>query len=350
MKKNALFLSILIFIVLLTAGCVAGRAGDDGAIPELSWCEIPVDAESLKPADKNSIYIYFGVYPQTVLAKDSGVVVDETDSVTVGANVYFRGSDGEYYARAEEKPYNFNRYSDGSCPSRNGRRYFRVEPIKWKVLTVDYNGSGRALLLAENSLMAGIPYFDYNASSLLRKVGSTKNIPANSYKYSQIRAWLNGQVFYSDRKESVYRDRGFLQTAFTKRGRSCIKTTCVDNSAQSTSDSGKNIPQAKHNLSPNTRDKIFLLSEMEVTAEEFGFDGYDAHSADSPRLRFPSDWAMAHFQGQSPSEGSAAYWWLRSPYYADSYSARFVFHDGNAGDTYLVKDPRVGVVPALVVE
>ena len=56
----------------------------------------PVDAETGLAATKSSRYIYFGVFPKSVLPASSTVTVDETVSVKMKENTYYKGSDGEY--------------------------------------------------------------------------------------------------------------------------------------------------------------------------------------------------------------------------------------------------------------
>ena len=68
----------------------------------------------------------------------------------------------------------------------------------WRVLTEDYTvpgenekpqSSGKALLLAENILTGGICYYvGWNT----RTITGAGTIYPNNYKYSTIRAWLNG--------------------------------------------------------------------------------------------------------------------------------------------------------------
>lgn len=120
--------------------------------------ESPVDAETGLAATKSSRYIYFGVFPKTVLPVNSSVTVDETISVKMKANTYYWGSDGEYYAKVREnavRTSNEYKYSDGTQAKKSDAesyRFFKVEPIKWKVLTASY--SGKCLLFAENILTA----------------------------------------------------------------------------------------------------------------------------------------------------------------------------------------------------
>lgn len=80
-------------------------------------------------------YVLFGFYPQTE-KKDSVTITETVDS-----RGYYLGSDGEYYAKKSSGW--FDAY------------YFKVEPIKWRVLetqTDDYTGQERILLLSEKIL------------------------------------------------------------------------------------------------------------------------------------------------------------------------------------------------------
>ena len=81
-----------------------------------------------------SNYVLFGDWPQSAVA--SGVTVNEGVSVEIGALTYYLGSDKAWYAK----------YDDA---------YFKVEPVKWKILTTD--ASGKKLLFADKALF-GMPY------------------------------------------------------------------------------------------------------------------------------------------------------------------------------------------------
>ena len=282
-------------------------------------------------AGTSATYVEFGDWPQTVLPITSTVTVDETVSVEMGANTYYLGSDGNYYAKC-----------DG--------RYFKVEPIKWRVLTDNY--SGKKLLLADNILTANVPYYDYNSSSNTRTVGSDTNIYPNNYKYSQIRAYLNGLDYYYDTsstettKKTEYTGKGFLQTAFTQDAQALIAETDVDNRKETT---GYNeSTYAADYACENTTDKIFLLSESEVINSDYGFDASDSYGKGNTRIRFPTDYAKANRAYMDSTEGYGGDWWLRSPCYYSSYRAYYV-RDGGRADNYYsrVYGTSYGVVPAL---
>lgn len=321
------------------------------------FCENYYDAETNKIATASSTYIYFGVFPKTVLPEGSTVTVDETDSVIMGANTYYKGSDGEYYAKVKENAYDTGtEYSDGTQAKQsdaNSYRYFKVEPVKWKVLTTDYNG--KALLLAEDILTANVPYYNYNSYENTRTVGSDTNIYPSNYKYSQIRAYLNGLDYYYDEsststvKKTDYTDNGFLQTAFTAIAQLKIAETEVDNSADSTTDADNNLPKATTYACANTTDKIFLLSEKEVSTTAYGFGVYNGRGPGSARIRVTTDYAKANYAYPESRAGYGGEWWLRSPHFSEGDTVCVVIYDGRAfrGGNLRVNNTYTGVVPAL---
>ncbi|MBQ9205246.1 MAG: InlB B-repeat-containing protein [Treponema sp.] len=280
-------------------------------------------------------YCYFGDWPQTI--KANNVSIYEKATVIMGGFTYYLGDDGNYYAKCTENAYNSGyTYSDGTevaQRSASSEKYFKVEPIKWCVLTNDYDG--KKLLLAENILTANVPYY---GSLSDRSLNDGTTIYPNNYKYSNIRAFLNGTA----------NQKGFLQSAFTSSAQSLIATTSVDNSAASTTDSGSNLTQATSYACEDTSDKIFLLSEKEATTASYGFDSYSSSGIGNTRIRVTTDYAKAN--NAYTSSGYGGYWWLRSPYYGARYNARYVLSSGNTSYGLDVRRTYVGVVPALCLE
>lgn len=257
----------------------------------------PIDAETGLAATKSSKYIYFGVFPKSVLPANSTVIVDETVSVKMGADTYYKGSDGEYYVKVKENADGTRyKYSDGTQAKESDAesyRYFKVEPVKWKVITDSY--SGKCLLLAEDILTANVPYYVSTSSRTI--AGET--VYANNYKYSTIRAYLNGKYESNDtQSKSAYENKGFLQTAFTAGAQNLIAVTTVDNSAASTTDSDNNVTEATDYACEDTEDKIFLLSIKEATS--YGFREYDTFGGD--RIRKPTDYAKANHAEDSNND------------------------------------------------
>lgn len=300
--------------------------------------------------------VEFGDWPQTVMPNDGSISVDETKFVICGEFRYCLGSDCNFYVKAE---WNNNDY-----------RWFKVEPIKWRVLTTNYNGTNKKLLLAEDILERG-------------KYDSERT----NYETSEIRKWLNSNTtcdVESDHSNSV----GFLNTAFDKNQRELIASTSVDNSARSTQldnptlmygieatgFSPVNEDYAERLFNTHSRtyintsdtptiDKIFLLSRQEATKREYGFyEGLQPGTysfADPDRFKTRTIYA-----GRMGGEGN---WWLRSPddftnpttgstrhnvACVESGGANFYQFSSNSGaiNGNHKPDMYLGIVPALCLE
>lgn len=131
-------------------------------------------------------------------------------------------------------------YSDGTIIEKDTEYYFKLEPIKWRVLTDNYQGG--KLLVAENVLINSC----FNSENLNRTIND-KTIRLYDYKYSTIRAYLNG-LNGSEYKVEDFSDKGFIHKAFTKKAIQEINTVNV------------------HNVGlEDTEDKVFLLSFEDVT-------------------------------------------------------------------------------------
>ena len=281
-------------------------------------------------------YVAFGDWPQTIKADD--VTVDENNNRGMGMFTYCLGSDGNYYVKEKENAHYTGdryKYSDGTQVGRgetSEERWFKVEPIVWRVLTEDYNSTGNALLLAEKILDCG------------RIWGSG----SNNYKTSNIRKWLNGN---SGNKEiSDYNGTsGFLQTAFSISDQGLIALTDVDNSKESTFGRGE-VQEDNSYACGNTEDKIFLLSKQEATTEGYGFADYNEYVGDdkgtktSTRIRVTTDYAKA--TGAVLSESGAGDWLLRSPLHLGRSYVYRIFTRGSF-EELIINSLGYGVVPAL---
>lgn len=254
------------------------------------------------PAPYVPSYITFGEYPQTI--KSSSVsITDTTDS-----RGYYLGSDGEYYAKIVSSPYSSDyTFSNGALISSGETYYFKVEPIRWRVLSKKI---GEKFLLCDSIL--ALQVFDNGGS--------------NNYKDSDIRSWLNGD-FYS--------------TAFSAEEKSKIKTTLVDNSAASTGYDSNSY------ACEDTSDKVFFLSVEEVTNSSYGFSSSDS-DYDETRCMKTTDYARATgaYMSTSTEYYGNGHWWLRSPNNFFPYYASYVDDVGIAVNLYNV-NYGIGAVPAL---
>ena len=141
-----------------------------------------------------------------------------------------------------------------------------------------------------------------------------------------------------------------MKTAFTESAVKKIATTAVVNSARSTNPAENaskwNNGANRYASNKPLKDKIFLLSEQEVTLDLYGFGPCDVWGKDNPRIRTPTAFAGAGF-------GNEGWWWLSSPDCDDAEHVRTVRNDGRADtDTFFmyVNLKEGGVVPALCLE
>ena len=328
-----------------------------------SWFETPKQL----PAGTNGTYgtegtyVYFGVWPQDVVpvADVAGLALDENATTTIerGSFKFVKGTDGNYYVKcaenASESGYKYEK--DDSDVEQGGTtyRWFKVMPIKWRVADSAYkdaSGSSQGkLLVAENILTANVPYYDDWKNN--RTIGG-KTVYPNNYMHSQIRAYLNGFSYQGQSAEQTqWNNKGFLQTAFTSDAINKIITTKVDNSEDSTTNydtQNGTITKATDYACDPTDDKIFLLSEYEVTKYSKSTEEYNSCGTGNSRIRVTTDFAKANNAYQSTTNGYGGYFWLRSPYYNDWDDARIVSNDGSANlGNVFVYYKHIGVVPAL---
>lgn len=311
--------------------------------------------DSLKIDDPDGIHIYFGSYPQTKVVDTSlistlnsmaGKLPTSDNSYSWTSYGYYMMKSVQNYMWYIDKTYNnvkyrgvyFTEYRPNWCLSscvgsstsyqdNNGYYkgnvyWFKYEPIKWRILTKE---NGKAFLMC--SLAIDSQQYYHNKGEV-RTINS-KTVYANNYAESEIRKWLN-ETFYN--------------TAFSNSQKNIIKTTNVDNSAKSANryigdeywNGGKN-----DYVCNNTNDKVFLLSEYEVTDSTYGFDRWSAENDTVRRLK-SSDYAKSQGCGVEN-----CLWWLRSPGFDSSGGACFVSNDGRTlyyGD---IACTDMGVVPAL---
>ena len=318
--------------------------------------------------------VAFGIWPQTI--KNGYITVDKSSWREVGEFTYCLGSDGQYYAELQENGWPINhpnygsysreeltpKYSDGTAVHAGVGNYkwFKVEPIKWRVLTTNYNGTNKKLLLVEDILVA-------------KRYGSKGD---NKYRTSEIRMWLNSNKEKGLAESDYENAGGFLKTAFTSAEQAQIAVTSVDNSALSTNPQSKVFNSGKNPNAENapTKDKVFLLSEREATTSSYGLFFYGGKIGGcvpinethgwlrlqySSLIRLLTDYAKASgVIGNSISAYDVTvklygHWWLRSPSY-DSSDSAYIVKQGTGYDTgayyETVEDKFVGIVPALCVE
>jgi len=326
-------------------------------------------------------YILFGSYPQSKVTDSSlcntlPTVANSTGTLPTASNAngwtdygyYISGSvtsymwyidatyNGEKYRGVyftSYRPY-YTSYSsstgntnqDDNGYSTSTVYWFKYEPIKWRILT---ESNGTAMLLAE-MIIDSQEYYNKASSGTTRSRTAVANyndayyagngttvsgsVYDNNYQYSNVRKWLN-ETFYA--------------TAFSDLQKALIATTTVNNSAATTTDANGNITQATSYACSNTNDKVFLLSEKEVTTTSYGFASYSTN--DTARQKKTTAYAQCQGAYTYSTTGytytGCGWWWLRSPYSDYSYLARRVDCGGYASVSSSVYSASEGVVSAL---
>ena len=368
-------------MIEVTATAPSGGGGSGGNVPaDPDWFSFQSTAEvlpegtvgendKLSPhlkANPAARYVYFGNYPRSRIA--NGVTVDDSDTAekhTFGNYTYYKGSDGEWYAKHKVK--GNSGYYASATPGARGNAvdnagtvaYFKLEPIKWRVLTTNYNNTGYALLITDESIPG---YFDYDADISEHKRFSYTNhvrddrtiggktIGISNYQYSNARAWLNGLNGSSYGMQN-WTDAGFINSAFTEAARMKIKEVVVDNSAASCYQPHETVGTTYNAyLSENTTDKIFLLSIREVTTPLWGFD--EATDQYGTRCFVPTDLAIASgVYRETASDGIYYGCWcyLRTPSGSGSeQTCSGIGYAGNGETAY--NDYNNAMVPAICVD
>lgn len=251
-------------------------------------------------------YVYFGSYPQTHVLDET--LKSELLKITEpNDNGYYEYNGDEYaklQAYAHDSGYTF---ANGSTIVTGNTEFFKVEPILWRVISID--DSGNYTLLTDQAIDAKA--YDYNG--------------CNNYENSTIRGWINDNFFNS---------------AFVKDEKDAIITTEVDNSA-GTTDSNSNAW-----VCSNTNDNVFLLSYKDYFNADLGFD------SDVSRYAKASDFALANncsmrFGTFNETERNCKYYWTRSPVTGPIETvASAVFGSGSMHEL-IVTYGYIGVRPAI---
>lgn len=224
------------------------------------------------------------------------------------------------YTHLDNTAGNTTTYQDDNGFETSTMYYFKYEPLKWRVLD-----PATGLMMCE-SIIDSQPYLnqvyfsnDWSGGCYYNNVDHT--IYANNYAESSIRAWLNAD---------------FYNTAFSAEEKTSIKNTAVDNTRIGTFGDDYSCQ--------NTTDKVFLLSQNDVTNTAYGFTN-DTYST----TRHAKATAYAKAQNVQV-ESNASYlgnsmWFLRTPGSSD-YLASKVSFDGRVTSD-MVFDTYVGIRPAI---
>ncbi len=296
--------------------------------------------------DGNRYWFYkFGDDPQSV-----STISSYTSSTVY--NGWYLGSDGYFYEKCHTNISGKSSTTAGGSLQNNTDYYFKVQPLEWRLASSNF--SGRKLLIARKNLDC----VQYYTSTSNRTINGS-SVKANNYKYSTLRAFLNGKYESGDTQTKSYLNKGFLQKAFTPSARSLIYEGSVENDAESTNPN-RNSSEWGNGVNVNTCDttcdKVFVLSVQEATNTALGFDDRPDWVLYGLRLIHTTDYAKArHVCESNDSDNSGTYktfaseYWLRSPSRTEEErgKARCIETAGKVQDRE-VTNSETGVVPCIV--
>lgn len=307
--------------------------------------------------------IEFGMWPQTHvdlsteqingLTPTGRSILNFDEYEDSNGNLYVKVTvDSEYDTRATGSDITF---TTGIDCTGDETYYFKEEPIKWRVID-----TAKGLIFAEKAIcgVGTIPYYGGTKRTL-----GEKTIYTSNWKYSNIRAWLNSKnnQFFTDggtktSYEVDYTNKGFITFAFTREERNIIRTTQLDNSLASVLDNDELMVQSGSYKNPtdyiceDTEDKIFFLSNREITM--YGFGKFD-ESAGPERIRGVSDFGKATYAlkvPDNPGDPRGCWWCTRSP----SFKGEDAWISGVASkgknSTGGVGDPSLSFIPAMCID
>ena len=185
-----------------------------------------------------------------------------------------------------------------------------MDPIRWRIISENNDDSYQLYSEYILDAMSYCQLFD------VRNVDG-EEIYVNNYKYSNVRAWLNG---YDGTGYEMpdYSNIGFYNLAFSEEEKEKIIIHEVDNSLSTTNSTSNDF------LSENTIDNIYLLSANDLENSNYGFTSYESRCAKV------TDYAKAvgAYWYNSSTYKDQGYYWLRSPYGSSGNLAFYVYNDG----------------------
>ena len=300
--------------------------------------------------------IYFGEWPQTIAAP--GV----TFSCVPDTDGYYRGSDGERYAKyttgysailGEDSTvfteWGMSEISNGTILQDKTTYYFKVEPLLWEIV---HNEDGIALLICKTILQAQAfqanyeqdgNYYVTDAGGDFITDENDDYILANNYQYSQVRQFLIDDFYTQDPVWSLgLEDYDVINS---------VNPSLIEDQSflwRKASDYAK----ATGTMNASKSYFTFLLSalnEREYTSDEVDaivlseFLGFTVEPNEDGSYTFTQE--QKELLNNLYDSGM---WWTREPY--GSYGIDAYGTDLGDMTNYAVDNPIVGVLPILLIQ
>ena len=314
-----------------------GTAKTFGSYKEPAYVDANYDGK------KETVWSTFtmGSYPQSEITSAN----DEFEALTAIAdsewssvsNPYLTFKNSKYKSSVGITTYNGNKYlrmKKADATKSSGQdyyykwenstsyHYFKFEPIKWRVLSINDDAS-KALVLADQ-ILDNQP-FNYSSSTSSYK----SNHKPNDWGYSTLRSFMSGL----DKSQNV------MKVDYAASGISMVDMAFTDE------EKSYIIPTNNKSSKPKYVDSLFCLSYSDVQNDNYGF-GADPTVKFENRIAAATDYskAMGLFNC-----GVGGYWWSRSGGTQDKL-ARNVDYQGDVhrgGNKVSTND--MGIRPAMYV-
>ena len=182
---------------------------------------MPASPLAAHAADKTTMtrqgdVVWFGYYPQTK-ATDAELALmsatpDENGYYRSGASRFVKVTAADPKEHSETADTTYLPFDDGTQPVAGATYYFKVEPIEWKVMVDDADSNAVKLVSKKyidthvwlSQYAQGDSWYEYNNTL----DGVPEHTPANGWRYSEMRAFLNGSfynpAFSEEERASIY--------------------------------------------------------------------------------------------------------------------------------------------------
>ena len=162
--------------------------------------------------------VWFGYYPKTKATEEElngmSANADADGFYTSGKEKFVKVTNAipkEHYETANTT---YIPFDDDSQPVEGATYYFKLEPIEWMVMVDDEEANTVKLVsryyLDTHCWLSGenVQQIIMGVSYLNIAEGVPENTPANSWRYSEMRSWLNGTflnfAFSAEEQKSIY--------------------------------------------------------------------------------------------------------------------------------------------------
>ena len=208
MKKARKYFLFVIPFVLALAFTLSGIAG-------ITTATVAYAADKTTYTRQGDT-VWFGYYPQTKATDEElskmSATADENGYFTSGKDKFVKVTSANPQFHSETADTDYIPFDDDSQPVPGATYYFKMEPIEWKVMVDDADKNAVKLvskkyldthfwLSADNVRESG--WAKYNVAE-----GVPADTSASSWRYSEIRAWLNdgflNVAVSADEQKSLY--------------------------------------------------------------------------------------------------------------------------------------------------